>query len=258
VPQLHIVQGGISNGDKDVIERRAKHHGRVATWIVPKSSRPGDDVAIYIPEYGLFATAIIDSVPKPRKDWVNRYGAALRAIERVNPAISIGTLKRRIPTLIWANYPRSITTPDETIAIQLRELIRDRRKTGLPDTDDTSLYEASLEELRAVAVLGAQSKATKLNKNAAYRVRSMAIKLYVLARANGHCEYCEVPAPFNNKDGKPYLEPHHTTRLADDGPDHPAHVISLCPNCHRRAHHSEDAAVFNKQLKARIRRIESE
>ncbi len=27
--------------------------------------------------------------------------------------------------------------------------------------------------------------------------------------------------------------------LADGRPDHPASVISLCPNCHRRAHHSK-------------------
>jgi HNH endonuclease len=37
-----------------------------------------------------------------------------------------------------------------------------------------------------------------------------------------------------------YLEPHHLRRVSNGGPDHPAHVISLCPNCHRRVHAGAD------------------
>ena len=51
-------------------------------------------------------------------------------------------------------------------------------------------------------------------------------------------------------DGSPYLEPHHITRLADNGPDHPAKVIALCPNCHRKAHSSQDKLVFCPEEKA--------
>jgi 5-methylcytosine-specific restriction protein A len=74
----------------------------------------------------------------------------------------------------------------------------------------------------------------------------------VLARANGICESCDQKAPFVRKNGAPYLEPHHTTRLADDGPDHPASIGGVCPNCHRRIHSGEDGADGNKRLKARL------
>ena len=46
------------------------------------------------------------------------------------------------------------------------------------------------------------------------------------------------------------------TRRADDGPDHPAHVIALCPNCHRRAHYAGDAKAFNTVLKRKVKAIE--
>jgi len=81
------------------------------------------------------------------------------------------------------------------------------------------------------------------------RVRSEAVRAYVLKRAAGRCEGCGQPAPFNNKRGNPYLEPHHTTRIADGGPDHPAHVIGLCPTCHRRTHHAADGDEYNEELK---------
>lgn len=43
-------------------------------------------------------------------------------------------------------------------------------------------------------------------------------------------------APFQRKDGTPYLEPHHIQRLADEGPDHPKWVGAVCPSCHREIH----------------------
>lgn len=81
--------------------------------------------------------------------------------------------------------------------------------------------------------------------------RAEAIRLYALARAQGKCEACECDAPFLAKAG-PFLEVHHVFRLADGGPDHPAHVIALCPNCHRKAHYSIDAETFNESLVARL------
>jgi 5-methylcytosine-specific restriction protein A len=86
--------------------------------------------------------------------------------------------------------------------------------------------------------------------------RSAAVREYVLRRANGRCEGCQAPAPFLTDRGRPYLEPHHTRRLSDGGPDHPAHVIALCPNCHRRAHHAIDGEEFNNSLIEQIQHIE--
>ncbi|MEO8494179.1 MAG: HNH endonuclease signature motif containing protein [Planctomycetota bacterium] len=254
--QLRIVQGGIKNGDKDAIERLAATSGRTRGWVVPKESQRGDDVVIYIGGYGFFATATVDSLAKRRDDRPNRYGAALANIRLIDPAISLAAILRHIPELTWANYPRSITTPKDDIADQVRALIRHRRKTRLPDLDDDALNAANVDELRKVAVMRSRSSAPKKETRTVYRARSLAIKLYVLRRADGHCEYCEMPAPFDKTDGTPYLEPHHTTQLADDGPDHPAHVIALCPNRHRRAHHADDAKSFNAELKALLRELE--
>lgn len=254
--RLHIVQGGINNGDKAGLESVAARKRNVSSWIAPKNVEIGDDVVIYIAGYGFFATARINSNSERRSDWKNRYGAALRDVILIRPAISLTTIKRRIPGLTWANYPRSITTPSPEIANQVRELISNRRTTGLPDLDDEALSGANIDELRKVAMLSAKPSATKKERKTIYRARSRAIHLYVLSRANGECEGCKVAAPFRKADGSAYLEPHHTTRLADDGPDHPANVIGLCPTCHRRAHHAEDAKEFNARLIKRLRRLE--
>src|SRR5262249_22831339 len=89
------------------------------------------------------------------------------------------------------------------------------------------------------------------------RMRAAAVRYYVLRRADGQCENCGADAPFSTPDGEPYLEPHHITRLADDGPDHPARVIGLCPNCHRRAHYGQDRTRFNARLQRRVAQLES-
>ena len=84
-------------------------------------------------------------------------------------------------------------------------------------------------------------------------LRSQAVRGYTLRRAEGTCEGCGLPAPITTPEGEPYLEVHHLRRLSDGGPDHPAHVAALCPNCHRRCHHSVDARSFNGEVARRVR-----
>jgi predicted HNH restriction endonuclease len=255
---LHIVQGGIENGDKAWIEKAARSKSGCTSWVVPKGVNIGDDVVIFIRSFGFFATAQITSLAKQRKDWANRYGAGLKSIRLIKPAISLFTIRHKIPKLTWAIYPRSITTPSAKVAKQIRSLIEDRRKIGLPELSDKALDAANIDELRKVA-FSSISKASKSKKrNITFRIRSNTIRRYVLCRAEGYCEACEKQAPFLKSDGSPYLEPHHTTRLADEGLDHPLRVIALCPNCHRHAHYSKDAKYFNDLLKKIAVDIESE
>lgn len=76
-----------------------------------------------------------------------------------------------------------------------------------------------------------------------YYQRSEAVRRYVLARAGGTCECCSDPAPFVRADGSPYLEPHHTRRLSDGGPDDPRFVAGICPTCHRHIHYGQGGAI---------------
>lgn len=105
----------------------------------------------------------------------------------------------------------------------------------------------SLTELRTLALESASENASSEAKLANVQVRSEAVRRYALKRADGKCEGCMTGAPFRAKNG-PFLEVHHVFRLADGGPDHPAKVVALCPNCHRRAHYSVDADTFNHGL----------
>ncbi|NVN06015.1 HNH endonuclease [Asaia spathodeae] len=88
------------------------------------------------------------------------------------------------------------------------------------------------------------------------RARSKAVRDYVLARAAGVCEGCRSTAPFLTTMGQPYLEAHHIHKLSDGGPDHPASVAALCPNCHRQAHFGADQVALNEVLLEQIRIIE--
>src|SRR5205809_852298 len=117
--------------------------------------------------------------------------------------------------------------------------------------------QANLEELRRVALMKARPNAPRAERTRVEHARSTSIRRYVLRRAGGRCEGCLETAPFRTPTGEHFLEPHHTRRLSDGGPDHPAHVVGLCPNCHRRAHHAEDAKAFNRLLMRRLRSIES-
>jgi 5-methylcytosine-specific restriction protein A len=138
----------------------------------------------------------------------------------------------------------------------VRELISRRRKFRGTELDERALDDANLEELRRIAVSKSRSTVGRRRGSVTTRMRAIAIKNYALRRAAGRCEFCGADAPFRTKDGEPYLESHHITRLADDGPDHPAHVIGVCPNCHRRAHYSDGVARIKVQMKKRVAAIE--
>ena len=141
----------------------------------------------------------------------------------------------------------------EAIVFELRPLEAIAEAVGNMPPAKGSLGELRKRAFGAVAG-SAQMPGTA--KRTVYE-RSRDVRDYVLARANGHCEGCSAAAPFLRDDGAPYLEPHHTLRLSDGGPDHPRHVIALCPNCHRRAHSSADRVPFNASLIAWLSERES-
>lgn len=85
--------------------------------------------------------------------------------------------------------------------------------------------------------------------------RDTRVKEWVLQQANGKCESCEKPSPFNGVDGLPYLEVHHVRHMANGGSDIPANTVALCPNCHRELHYGADAKAMANRLYERIARL---
>lgn len=110
----------------------------------------------------------------------------------------------------------------------------------------------NLDSLRADAILASQPIVLSHPTRSEYRSRSAKVARYVLARSNGICEACKKPAPFTRTNGAPYLEIHHTRRLADEGPDDILHVTAICPNCHREAHFGSDLEGFREKIEAYI------
>lgn len=120
------------------------------------------------------------------------------------------------------------------------------------------LWTLPMNELRERARGEVESKpASHRHGTRALYERSEAVRVYVLRRAGGVCEACEAKAPFTAADGRPYLEPHHIRRLSDGGPDDPAWVAGVCPNCHRHAHYGHDAREFNSHLAVKVQRMET-
>ncbi len=114
--------------------------------------------------------------------------------------------------------------------------------------------ELTLDELRrrAMTAAGPARESKRDTSRQTYRLRSEAIRQYVLARANAVCESCDRPAPFRTASGTPYLEPHHIRRLTDGGPDDPRFMGAICPNCHREIHHGQDGKKRNAELQTRV------
>jgi 5-methylcytosine-specific restriction protein A len=129
----------------------------------------------------------------------------------------------------------------------------------IDETETQAGTDEGLDELRkkAYAAAGTFPPSRKSGFRNVYQ-RSTDVKAYVLARAGGSCEGCTQPAPFVRIDGSPYLEPHHIRRVSDGGPDDPAFVIALCPNCHRLIHAGKDGKAYNAELLARMPNLEPE
>jgi 5-methylcytosine-specific restriction protein A len=126
-------------------------------------------------------------------------------------------------------------------------------------TADMPAEVVTLQDSRNRAIAASKANGLEGSKKGSRTIyeRSRAVRDYVLQRAAGVCELCEEPAPFRRSDGLPYLEPHHTTRLSDGGPDHPQFVAALCPACHREVHYGEYAQPKNLMLRERLRVLEA-
>jgi hypothetical protein len=120
---LHILQGGVDNGDKSWLEKASRLGLRRSTWIAPKSASAGDQAVIFVPGEGFFATARITGAARARSDWPNRYGAPIDDVKLLTSPISIDTIRAKLPKLSGAIYPRSIHTVSPEVAHMIRGLL---------------------------------------------------------------------------------------------------------------------------------------
>lgn len=128
-----------------------------------------------------------------------------------------------------------------------------------PGASQEELVSLSPLELRKRALEAAQPTPNKTGveaRRSLYR-RSQVVRRYVLARSGGRCESCGEPAPFQTRSGEFYLEPHHTRRLSDGGPDDPRFVGAICPNCHREMHYGQEGEAKNSLLVTSIQSKEA-
>jgi len=88
--------------------------------------------------------------------------------------------------------------------------------------------------------------------------RDPEVVAWVLNEANGLCESCCKPAPFEREDGTPFLEVHHLRMLADGGSDSISNAVALCPNCHREFHYGKSRREKLEKIYQKISRLVEE
>lgn len=84
--------------------------------------------------------------------------------------------------------------------------------------------------------------------------RNTFVTEFAKRRAKGICQLCNKPAPFNNKEGEPYLETHHIKWLSRGGSDTIDNTVALCPNCHKKIHvldMKSDVKILREKIKGK-------
>ena len=154
--------------------------------------------------------------------------------------------------------------PAKNVGSNVEQLIRaalTERGVQLGDPTAPTADEETLE--RRAAALQKQKrkeppkgilKPKRVPSSSTVYVRDPEVRAWVRNDAEGHCEGCGEPAPFQ-KLGLPFLEVHHVKPLAEKGSDRITNAVALCPNCHRSCHHSDEKTEFIALLYKRVARL---
>lgn len=143
-----------------------------------------------------------------------------------------GTIPSDIPNNHW-----SLVGGDE----EELQLIAESEAKSLSDSE---LYEKAKQR--------SSTKPLERVTTTSTYVRDVYIAEASKRKANGICQLCEKPAPFNDKNGNPYLESHHIIWLSEGGSDELSNTVALCPNCHKKMHIVNDEMDVQKLLKLNI------
>ncbi len=147
--------------------------------------------------------------------------AALQYIEKCeNEDRNIQRFDGNIPTDIPSDH-WSIVGGDE-------EELKEKKENEAKGLSDSELYERAKQQ-------GELKPKGHVTTTSSY-IRNAYVAEASKRRANGICQLCGQPAPFTDKNGKPYLESHHIIWLSEGGSDTLDNTAALCPNCHKKMH----------------------
>lgn len=150
-----------------------------------------------------------------------------------------------------SSLPNSTDDLRSVLAAHLNELLTAKTIDEVPIKEARARHLVQIERVP----IGNANPQKMHSSDRFYFVRDLQVSIYVKAIASGQCELCEQAAPFQGRDGIPYLEVHHVKTLADGGPDFPSNTVALCPNCHRAIHLSNNVEKMREALYAKIRRL---
>lgn len=118
------------------------------------------------------------------------------------------------------------------------------------DKQEKSAEMMDVDELARLAELSFSPASSRKTYTNTY-IRNPYIAAYTRRRADGKCELCGKPAPFSDKNDRPYLESHHIQWLSKGGYDSVGNTAALCPNCHKRMHVVDSSDDIQKLMELR-------
>ncbi len=150
-----------------------------------------------------------------------------------------------------SNDEKELSRSIETVSLRDSNDVMEERASDVRSTPTVSLFDHEQKfeqsiaasrldssDVRRKRLANAQTLPRRLTVVTTVYERNPDVVTEVLMRANGICELCKQPAPFNRKkDDSPYLEVHHIQQLSRGGLDIVSNAQALCPNCHRKAHY---------------------
>lgn len=129
-----------------------------------------------------------------------------------------------------AKFPLRIANGGSITPIDVNVILANSKKK------EKKAHQMSDDELAEQARRAGNNESTERPVTTVHRDRNELVSEHTKRRAAGLCDLCSEYAPFNSKNGNPYLEEHHVLPLADGGPDAIYNTVALCPNCHRKMH----------------------
>jgi len=162
-----------------------------------------------------------------------------RWIEGYKPAANVG---RNVESLIIKSLERidaispADLTPESDNAALDRKVLKARKIPLLTEPDDIN-------------------EPKRVMRTSDHYERSPLVKAWVLNEAKGICELCDSSAPFVDNNDLPFLEVHHVKPISIGGRDSTSNAVAVCPNCHRRCHHSKDRLEATELLYNKVQRL---